>query len=336
MFQNLIRKFLVRSLYPLLPGDWYKLKRYRGAKTRQRFLSFIASQREKNSAFYQEFRHLKITRQNILSGGAKLDSVLAVPNEDFAKNKPGEGLCFIMFFGRLESYEKRFRDIATQASRTGASVFAFNHKGMFCSEGETNSIESMVEDGIAAVDFLLEKGIDYDDIILQGNSLGAAVQEMVSEHYRAIKGRPFRQINSNSFKTLGSVMADILKIPVGEKIFDRVINYLGWEFKPGPDFYKTGPYRFHLRRINDRTISRKSEYHAVVDFQKDNDACPLEYKETHRWLYEHSQIVYRGESKKNPHMLSLYMFEAKDQESGKYMSVYDVINRYLEAIKKLR
>lgn len=335
MLQSLIRKFFVRSVYPLLPGDWYKIKRYKGAKTKERFLSFISSQREKKSAFYQEFRHLKITRQNIFSGGRKLDSVFAVPDAKTVKNKPGEGLCFVMFFGRLESYEKRFRDVATQASRTGASVFAFNHKGMFCSEGETNNIESMVEDGIAAVDFILEKGIDYDDIILQGNSLGAAVQEMVSEHYRTIKGYPLRQINSNSFKTLGAVTADILKIPVGVKIFDRFINYLGWEFKPGPDFYKTGPYRFHLRRVNDRTISHNSEYHAAVDFQRDNDACPDDYKETHRYLYEHSQIVYRGESKKNPHMLSLHMFEVKDQGSGKYMSVYDVINRYLEGIKRL-
>ena len=272
---------------------------------------------------------MRITRQYIISGGKRLDSILVVPSKKIAKNKPGEGLYFLMFFGRLESYEKRFRDVAMQASRTGASVFAFNHKGMFCSEGETNNIASMVEDGVAAVDFLVSRGVLHENIIFQGNSLGAAVQEMVSEHYRLLTARPFRQINSNSFKTLGAVTADILKMPFCVKFFDKFLNYLGWGFKPGPDFYKTGPYRFHLRRFHDRTISKSAEYHAMVDFQKDNDNCPAQYKETHRWLYEHSQIMYRGASKKNPHMLSLYMFEVKDQETGKYLSVYDVINRYL-------
>lgn len=332
MFSNLIRKFLVRRLYPTLPGDWYKLKRFRGKKTRERFLTFVEHQRRKNSRLYEEFRFLKVTRQNIISGGKKLDSVLAVPSEAHAKGKPGEGIYFIMFFGRLESYEKRFGDITAQASKTGASVLGFNYKGMFCSEGESNVIADLVEDGIAAVDFLLSQGVEYDKIILQGNSLGAAVQEMVSEHFRTIHGKALKQINSNSFKTLDSVISGYFKYFLGDKIFQRLVRYLGWEFKPGKGFYTTGPHRFHLRRAGDRTINESSEYHSMIDFEKDNAKCPESYRETHRWLYQHSQITYRGHSKKDPHKLSLHMFEVWDEESGTYISVYDVINKYLNSI----
>jgi hypothetical protein len=72
----------------------------------------------------------------------------------------------------------------------------------------------------------------------------------------------------------------------------------------------------------------------MINFQEDNNACPENYKATHKWLYEHSQILYRGASRKDPHILSLHMFEVKDKDTGKYMQVYDVINRYLDGIRK--
>lgn len=329
MIYKLVRRFFANIFYPTQSGDWYKIKKYKGVDHKERFADFISCQRSKGSIFYKEIESLQFTRQFIMSGDKKLDSVLVMPDQDIAKNKPGFGLYFIMFQGRLESYEKRFRDMAMQARETGACVLGFNPKGFFCSEGKTNCLSDMVEDGIAVVDFLLQRGVHHNCIILQGNSLGAAVQEMVSEHYIATKGYAFRQINSNSFKNLGVVFAYYSKLPFCENLFSKILRYLGWEFTPGPNFYRTGPYRFHFRRFGDRTIALAAEYHTMIDFQDDNKHCPKNYKETHKWLYEHNQLVYRGSSKKDPHKLSLHFFQVQDKESGKYISVYDVINRYL-------
>lgn len=331
MLQRLLCKFFAKMFYPTNRIDWYKIKKYQGGDHASRFADFVAVQKRKGSRFYQDFQSLKLTRQYIMSGDKKLDSVLMVPSPNIAKGKVGSGLYFILFQGRGEYYECRFRDMARQAQETGASVLGFNPKGFKSSTGKTQRLSDIVDDGIAVVEFLLRRGVRYEQIIVQGNSLGAGVQEMVSEHYRVRKGYPLRQINSNSFKSFAAVFARHYNTPFLEKLFGRILQYAEWEIMPGPDFYRLGPYRCHLRRLGDGIIVEKAEYHSMVNFQGDHDQCPKSYKATHGWLYEHSQLTYMGTSKKDPHMLSLHHFGVKEQDTGQYISVYEVINRYLEA-----
>jgi hypothetical protein len=66
----------------------------------------------------------------------------------------------------------------------------------------------------------------------------------------------------------------------------------------------------------------------MVDFKADQVSCPESYKVTHKWLYDHNQLTYRGKSEEDPHELSLHHFHIKNN-SGEYLSVYDLINRYL-------
>jgi len=328
MFQALLCKFFAKVFYPTNSKDWYKSKEYRGADNNAKFADFILTQRRKGALFYNEFLSVQLTRQYILSGDNQLDSVLVIPNQDISQGKAGSRLYFIMFYGKGEYYESRFRDMARQAKETGASVLGFNHKGVHSSSGKISCLAELVNDGIAVVDFLLQRGVSHEQIILQGNSLGAGVQAMVSEHYRAINGVPLRQINSNSFKSLSAVIAHRYKVLFLENFFDVVLNYAGWEITPGIDFYKTGPYRCHLRRLGDKTILPGAEYHVMVDFKADQDSCPETYKATHKWLYEHSQLTYIGKSEEDPHELSLHHFYIK-YNSSEYSSVYDLINRYL-------
>ena len=257
-----------------------------------------------------------------------------MPNQEVSLGKRGAGFYFVFFQGREEYYECRFRDMARQARATGAAVLGFNHKGFKSSTGKTLCLSDMVDDGIAVVEFLLQRGVPYEKIIVQGNSLGAGVQEMVSEHYRAIRGRPLRQINSNSFKSLAAVFAHHYKTPFLEKILGKILKYSGWEITAGADFYTLGPYRCHLRRFGDGIIVEGAEYHSMIDFHKNYELCIEDYKETYRWLYEHSQITYKGSSKKDPHIAALHHFQVKSKDSGKYISVYEVINVYLEYCAK--
>ena len=328
MLKSILRKFFAKVFYPKKSNDWYKIKQYIGVDSNTRFANFILAQRRKGAHFYNEFLSVQLTRQYILLGDNYLDSVLVIPDQNISNKKAGFGLYFVIFLGKSEYYESRFRDMARQARATGASILGFNFKGMHCSSGRTSCLADLVDDGIAVIDFLLQRGISHEQIILQGNSLGAGIQEMVSEHYQDIKGFRLRQINSNSFKSLSVVIAHRYKVQFLERFFDRILNYAGWEISPGVDFYKTGPYRCHLRRLGDKTILPGAEYHSMLDFKVDQANCLDSYKITHKWLYEHSQLIYKGKSQEDPHKLSLHHFYIKNNE-GEYFSVYDLINRYL-------
>ncbi|PCJ29802.1 MAG: hypothetical protein COA94_00135 [Rickettsiales bacterium] len=329
MLQNYLQKYFTKAFYPTPHRNWYKEKGYVGADSSLQFADFLTTQKKnKTSKFHEEFKSLDITRQYVNSGEHKLDSVILTPYKSISRNKPGEGLYFVMFQGRGEYYESRFRDMALQAKETGASVVGFNPKGFHASSGKTQKLYDIVEDGIAIIGFLLEKGIPSNRIIMQGNSLGAGVQEMVSEHYAHVKNIRFRQINSNSFKNLASVLAYHYKAPILERVFSVILKYAGWEISVGAEFYKTGPYRCLLRRKGDRTIGGFAEYNAMVNHQEDYENCSKDYRETNKWLNEHNQLIYTGRSKKDPHALSLHHFAIKGE--GK-RSVYYLINRYLAA-----
>ncbi len=331
MLREYLRKLFAREFYPTKSTDWYKNKGYVGANMEERFADFVSSQKQSGAIFYHEFQELQLSRHIIASGGEKLDSVLITPEQSISYGKPGDGLYFIMFQGRGEYYESRFRDMARQAQETGASVVGFNPKGFCSSTGATKTLADIVDDGVAVIDFLLKRGVSNNQIILQGNSLGGAVIDMVDQHYRANKNMRFRQINSNSFKNLGAVVADHASRPYLEFFYSFLLKISGWEISTGSDFYQTGPYRCCLYRHGDKTIKLKAEYHSGVDYEKDYKLSPEPYRATHKWLNEHSQLIYTGKSDKNPHNMSLSVFKIKEEVNGKKRSVYFLINRYLEA-----
>jgi len=330
MPREYLRKFFAKEFYPTKSIDWYKNKGYIGADAASKFNDFVASQKQKDGVFYKEFQELQLSRQFISSGSELLDSVLITPEQSISYGKLGSGLFFILFQGRGEYYESRFRDMARLAQETGASVMGFNPKGFNSSSGKTKILADIVDDGIAIVDFLLAQGISNNQIILQGNSLGGAIIDMVDQHYRTNRGMRFRQINSNSFKNLASVIADHLNKPYLEFFCGVLLKFAKWEIIKSTDFYQTGPYRCYLRRYGDKTIKANAEYHSQIDHDKDYKNSPDAYKETNKWLNDHNQLVYTGKSTKNPHDMSLSLFKTKEK-TGRQHSVYFVINRYLEA-----
>jgi hypothetical protein len=281
--------------------------------------------------YYKEFQGLNFARQYIASGDNQLDSVLISPSQKSAEGKAGKDNYFIFFQGRGEYYESRFRDMAVQAQETGASVLGFNPKGFNQSTGKIHGLSDLVDDGIAVIDYLLSKDVDPKKIILQGNSLGSGVQEMVNEYFRLNRGMEFRQINSNSFKNLASVVAYHYKTPFLEWVFKPLLDYSGWEIKTGLDFYKTGPYRMYLRREGDRTIIKGSQFHAKIDHESDYRSSPDGYKETNKWLNERNKIIYAGRRKKDPHELGLSLFAIDEEERR---SVFVLINRFLKDSSK--
>lgn len=334
MLQKFLSKFFANIFYKTTSDDWYLSKGYHGANIEEKFQSFISSQREEGAVFYDEFQYVHLKRQVINSCGHELDSVLIRHNE-FDKTSNAQAIYFILSQGRGEYYESRFRDMAIQARETRSSVLGYNPKGFKSSAGKTETIFDLVEDAKSVIRYLLDEEQALPaNIILQGNSLGAAVLEMASEYYRKHYNLRFRQINSNSFRTLAAVLAYHYKLPFLERAFGALLSFAKWEVIPGVDFYQTGPYRCVLRRLNDRTLLLSTEFFAAIDIVNDNASCPIEYRETNLWLYNHCQLVYKGNSEADPHFLSLHHFHLPGIEGNSRHSVYKYINLFVSESQK--
>ena len=171
--------------------------------------------------------------------------------------------------------------------------------------------------------------LNHKHIILQGNSLGSYVHEMVAQYFESHYSIRFRQINSNSFSTLSAVLAYYYNVPLLEYFLKILLNYTHWEIPPPPglDLFRTGPYKMYLRRQGDQTIKPNAEFHFKVDHNYDYELSPKGYKETHKWLNDRNQIVYSGNIKRDPHELGLYLFHINEKQKR---PVFHMINKFLD------
>lgn len=336
MIREYLRKFFAKSIYPTYRGDWYKRKGYKGITHQKKFADFVQKQQTPEGVYFKEFKNLQLTRRFIPCGKHVIDTVFLKPDSKIGQDKLGGDLVIVCFQGRGEYYESRFRDMALMAQNTGATVIGFNPKGFHSSTGKTRILKDIVEDGIVIVSYLLAKNIKSAQIIFYGNSLGGGVQEMVNQHFLVKNNYRFRQINSNSFRSLGSVFACRFKVPFLERIISKIMDYAGWEIRPGADFFHSGIYRCYLDRLNDGTILPKARYSSLVNPQADLAQAPEEFRETLRWLQQNHVIVCLENKQGDPHNFSLNNFclNIKDQ-NGSCLSVWEFINKYLEATNAL-
>ena len=335
-FKEIIRNYFTRLIYPTYPGDWYKCKGYNGTSHQERFNDFVAKQKLLGAIYYEEFKLLKLTRKFIVSNGYKIDSIEIRPNKVLSKDKPGHGLYILCFHGRSEYYESRFRDMALFARNTGATIIGFNPKGFHASTGKTKTLSDIVDDGILLIEHLLARNIHPKQIVLYGNSLGGAMQEMVCKHFRQLKSIDFRQINSNSFSSLAAIFSTNMRMPFLENKLTQLMKYVGWEISYDRDFYATGVYRCYLIRKGDKVIKPVAAFCSKVNTLQDIANAPSGYKETLKWLNDNSEVMAIISSKKDPHALSLYhMYLGIQDQKGCYLSVWHFINIYLEASNKI-
>lgn len=72
------------------------------------------------------------------------------------------------------AFAARVRHYSTFTSRLGANVLAIDYRGFADSTG-TPSEEGLIRDARAGWDWLIRKGVDADDILIVGHSLGTGV-----------------------------------------------------------------------------------------------------------------------------------------------------------------
>jgi len=330
-----LRKYFAKAIYPTYGGDWYKRKGYLGSSHQERFDDFVSKQKETGALYYQEFQSLNFSREFIISGHDRIDTASITPSKALSKGKPGNGLYIICFQGKSEYYESRFRDMAMLARQTGATVIGFNPKGFHASSGKTRILSDIVDDGIALIQHLLEKGVESSQIICYGNSLGSSVQAMVCGYFKKLKSINFRQINSNSYRSIAAVIASNYKVPFLEKKLYWLMRYVGWEITYGKDYYKTGIYKCYLTRKNDRTIKREAAFCAKVNLAHDLVEAPFEYREAMQWLDDNAELICLLPSKKDPHNIGLHSFHLKAlDKNGQNLTPWYFINKYIEESNK--
>ncbi len=90
----------------------------------------------------------------------------------------------VIYYGGRRSNQAKNLIRVNALLKTGASVFTFNYRGFDDTEGRA-SVASLLEDGLAAYDAVIKLGYGAEQIVLYGESLGAAVAAHVSSKRRS-------------------------------------------------------------------------------------------------------------------------------------------------------
>jgi hypothetical protein len=376
---NILQKIVKTALFPTthIKGDWYKTKGYEG------FDDYLTKQRtDVKAPLNSVLNDVDIQREFVKSYNTKgkenqLEAV-TIKMKDNVEGLPydkealaGNGKHIIDFLGRSEYYQYDLRDLSVEALKTGATVHAFNYSGMYASTGEAEVFEDLVNDGMAMVSNLIQKGVKPDEIILKGNCLGSAVAEAVARKAKEELGVEIRQINSNSFKSIKSVICNTYPIlQYIEKFIAKILAYTGWEIKPGKNLETTSPYKCYMHRPGDKTIAEPAKMHTKLEkYNKENkpitqvkydgydeakqkfddNAAMIEAKEWTKedwskhykteWLpKDKNGNVVSGTKYDDPHELHLYQVISEKSRSEHpdkdITTMFDFINDYIKESDK--
>lgn len=104
-------------------------------------------------------------------------------NQAMQNGKPDTSRPVVLFLsGSGGTAEDQGTDVAEFYQETGASMMAVNYGGYGQSTGGDPSEKSLLEDGQAMLQHLLDLGYDSEQIIIHGYSMGGAVAGMLQAH----------------------------------------------------------------------------------------------------------------------------------------------------------
>lgn len=125
----------------------------------------------------------------------------------------------IYFKGNASRYDDYLEEMKNDALRLNAVVVGFHHgnfgySGLAGADGTVNTVTplsqaELVEQGIAQVQRLLDKGVDAHHITLHGHSLGAGIATLVAWHFQQ-QGIAIKIYNDRSFSSISSEASELL------------------------------------------------------------------------------------------------------------------------------
>lgn len=100
-----------------------------------------------------------------------------------ARGSVDSGITVLFSHGNSGNLGDRFATVKW-LTNFGLSVFVYDYRGFGRSEGKP-SVNGVAQDGLAAYDYLLSRGVEPSQIVLYGESLGVAVSTFVAEKRHA-------------------------------------------------------------------------------------------------------------------------------------------------------
>lgn len=157
------------------------------------------------------------SRFNVPStGGAQINFREFVRKEDAKKNIKRQKI-IIHAQGNMDFYENHLDEYAHKARKyRNCRIVGFNCRNVQLSEGRVGSEEDWLDDVIAVVNHYRQLGVPLKNILLQGESLGAAIVTMAAAKiYRQEKAKnkdkaqSVKVLNCRSFTSLTDVVATL-------------------------------------------------------------------------------------------------------------------------------
>ncbi len=126
--------------------------------------------------------------------------------------------------GNTGSWEKNHESLKRMTEQQKANVVSFNYRGVGASSGYCRSSDDLICDGIAMVQKLLDHGVNPNNIVIYGHSLGGGVGAQVMVHFlqRNIQIRRF--ISDRSFETLREAVKAFFWIPIYRDIIACIVD----------------------------------------------------------------------------------------------------------------
>lgn len=227
--------------------------------------------------------------------GVMLDT-LELMHPDQEKLAPENQQYVIYLNGNGMFYGSNIDEAQAHILQERYNAVLFSYRGTGGEGVAPKSADDLVQDGIAQVQRLLDKGVLSTNIVLKGLSLGGGVGAKVGEYFHA-QGKPIYVYNERSFSTTTNVAVTLLReIPyVGKTlgfllypIVWGVMNYSGWEmnaakaFKSIPKEYRdyavvrTPKAKRTAKTLDDTVITHYGSMHEAL--ANERKVAKKEYK----------------------------------------------------------
>ena len=125
----------------------------------------------------------------------------------------------IYFKGNASRYDFELEKMKNDALDLNAVVIGFHHSnfgysGLVNSDGTVSTVvplsqAELVEQGVAQVQRLLDKGVDSHQVVLHGHSLGGGIATLVAWHFQQ-QGIAIKVYNDRSFSNISSEASELL------------------------------------------------------------------------------------------------------------------------------
>ena len=161
------------------------------------------------------FKNIDIFRTEPLTG--KLNGVV-VYHPQQSQNPSNDQKWVIHFLGLGSLYENEYSHIKDELCiRLERNVLCMNARQMGLTDGRVQRDQDLIDDGIQQVRYLLGQGVQSNNIILSGHSLGAAIASAVALDLQEHKEHPVTieaLINDRSFAHYPKMVQFLSKLPL--------------------------------------------------------------------------------------------------------------------------